>query len=200
MGIPLKFEFDFDEVFEGIKQGVIRELSETNFDEAKDIAINQIKSEIKDKVALLYQDIFSSKEEIKTETKDKVFDTLLKEVHSKYCNQFEEYIEEQLAENPNRLEELRKEVKEELVERLYDDLYSSIKAETIERLKETTAQLFNLVDNNRVKVRGSNKTISEKEYEELLDRDKKLSALEFGGVDNWEWYSESLSRYYDEED
>ena len=25
MGTPLKFEFDFDEVFEGIKQGVIRE-------------------------------------------------------------------------------------------------------------------------------------------------------------------------------
>ena len=48
MGTPLKFEFDFDEVFEGIKQGVIRELSETNFDEAKKSAINQIKSEVKE--------------------------------------------------------------------------------------------------------------------------------------------------------
>ena len=51
MGTPLKFEFDFDEVFEGIKQGVIRELSETNFDEAKESAINQIKSEVKEKLA-----------------------------------------------------------------------------------------------------------------------------------------------------
>ena len=56
MGTPLKFEFDFDEVFEGIKQGVIRELSETNFDEAKESAINQIKSEVKEKLALTYND------------------------------------------------------------------------------------------------------------------------------------------------
>ena len=49
MSTPLKFEFDFDEVFEGIKQGVIRELAETNFDAAKDTAINQVKSEVKAK-------------------------------------------------------------------------------------------------------------------------------------------------------
>lgn len=36
--------------------------------------------------------------------------------------------------------------------------------------------------------------------EELEDRDKKLSALEQGGVDNWEWYSESLQDYYFEEE
>ena len=35
MSTPLKFEFDFEEVFEGIKQGVIRELEEMNFDAAK---------------------------------------------------------------------------------------------------------------------------------------------------------------------
>ena len=47
MGNNLKFEFSFDEVFEGIKQGVIRELSETNFDIAKDQVVEQLKSEIK---------------------------------------------------------------------------------------------------------------------------------------------------------
>lgn len=36
--------------------------------------------------------------------------------------------------------------------------------------------------------------------EELKDRDKKLSALEQGGVDNWEWYEESLQDYYFEEE
>lgn len=36
--------------------------------------------------------------------------------------------------------------------------------------------------------------------EELEDRDKKLSALEQGGVDNWEWYEESLQDYYFEEE
>ena len=36
--------------------------------------------------------------------------------------------------------------------------------------------------------------------EELEDRDKKLSALEQGGVNNWEWYEESLQDYYFEEE
>lgn len=36
--------------------------------------------------------------------------------------------------------------------------------------------------------------------EELEDRDKKLTALELGGVDNWEWYSESLQDYYFEDE
>lgn len=196
MGTPLKFEFDFDEVFEGIKQGVIRELSEANFDEAKTEAIDQIKKEIK----ILYQDVFSSKEKIEKETKDKVFDTLLKEVHSKYCNQFEEYIEEQLTENPNRLEEIIKEVKDELSERLYEGLYNSIRREVAGQVKESISQLCNLIGGNGIKVKGSSRTISKEEYEELLERDRKLSALEAGGVDNWEWYDESLSQYYDEED
>lgn len=34
--------------------------------------------------------------------------------------------------------------------------------------------------------------ITNKEYQELLKRNKILSALEAGGVDNWEWYDESL--------
>lgn len=38
------------------------------------------------------------------------------------------------------------------------------------------------------------KTISQKDYDDLLNRDKVLSALEDGGVNNWEWYSESLSK------
>lgn len=45
-------------------------------------------------------------------------------------------------------------------------------------------------------------TITKKEYESLLDDQKWRMALEQGGVDNWEWYSESLSDYgyFDEED
>ena len=34
--------------------------------------------------------------------------------------------------------------------------------------------------------------ISKKEYEELKRRDKILSALEAGGVDNWDYYFDSL--------
>lgn len=200
MGTPLKFEFDFDEVFEGIKQGVIRELSETNFDEAKESAINQIKSEVKGKLALTYSDEYALKDEIKKEIKEKVFDNIIKEVSEKYLSHFEGYIESQLAKNPERLEQLKKEIKDGLTENLYDDLYRSIREEVVGQVRKTTMQLCNLISGNGVKVEGSNRTISKKEYEELLDRNRKLSALEAGGVDNWEWYSESLSQYYDDED
>lgn len=45
-------------------------------------------------------------------------------------------------------------------------------------------------------------TISKRQYESLLDDQKWRLALESGGVDNWEWYGESLSQagYFDEED
>lgn len=44
-------------------------------------------------------------------------------------------------------------------------------------------------------------TITKKEYESLLDDQKWRIALENGGVDNWEWYGESLQQagYYDED-
>ncbi|QWK78602.1 hypothetical protein [Ochrobactrum sp. BTU1] len=46
-------------------------------------------------------------------------------------------------------------------------------------------------------------TISKKEYDSLLDSSNKLNCLENGGVDNWEWYYESLKQggyFEDEED
>lgn len=43
-------------------------------------------------------------------------------------------------------------------------------------------------------------TISEDRYDELVRAEKMLSALEAGGVDNWEWYSESLREFFKEED
>ena len=168
MGTPLKFEFDFDEVFEGIKQGVIRELSETNFDEAKESAINQIKSEVKEKLALTYSDEYALKDEIKKEIKERVFDKLIKDIDDKYLEQFEGYIESQLTKNPDRLEQLKREIKDGLTENLYDDLYHSIKEEVIGQVRETTTQLCNLIGGNSVKVEGSDKIISKKEYEELI--------------------------------
>lgn len=45
-------------------------------------------------------------------------------------------------------------------------------------------------------------TIPKKEWDELIDSRNKLMCLEAGGVDNWDWYYESLREggYYDEED
>ena len=41
-------------------------------------------------------------------------------------------------------------------------------------------------------------TITKKEYDSLIDDMKTLRALEAGGVDNWEWYGDSISEYYPE--
>lgn len=38
-------------------------------------------------------------------------------------------------------------------------------------------------------------TISKKEYVKLMQDQWKLYALESGGVDNWDWYSDSISDY-----
>jgi hypothetical protein len=37
-------------------------------------------------------------------------------------------------------------------------------------------------------------------FQDLCDSERKLAALEAGGVDNWEGYSEALRGFYDEED
>ncbi len=44
------------------------------------------------------------------------------------------------------------------------------------------------------------KMLTEEEYEELLRDQRKLRALEAGGVDNWEWYEASLEDYWKEEE
>lgn len=41
-------------------------------------------------------------------------------------------------------------------------------------------------------------TISQEEYNELLDIKARYEALQCGGVDNWEGYSWSLQEYYDD--
>jgi len=41
-------------------------------------------------------------------------------------------------------------------------------------------------------------TISKKKYESLLEDSRVLDALHAGGVDNWEWYSESIQEHYPE--
>ena len=39
-------------------------------------------------------------------------------------------------------------------------------------------------------------TITKAEYDRLTDRDFKLTCLENGGVDNWDWYDSALEPYF----
>lgn len=41
--------------------------------------------------------------------------------------------------------------------------------------------------------------ISNREYQDLINRDRILTALENGGVDNWEWYGESVKHLIETE-
>lgn len=45
-------------------------------------------------------------------------------------------------------------------------------------------------------------TITKKEYDSLVDSSFKLNCLENGGVNNWEWYYDSLKDggYFEDED
>lgn len=45
-----------------------------------------------------------------------------------------------------------------------------------------------------------NITIPESEYNELVRDQKKLWALEGGGVDNWEGYNDSLEEFWTSEE
>ena len=177
MDTKLKFEFDFDEVFEGIKQGVIRELEEMNFNAVKDNVVNQVKTEIKSKIALTYSDERELKDEIKNEIKEKVYNSLIEGIGDKYADKFNEYMVSQLSQNPTRLNLLLSDIKREVSENLYDSLYSSIREEVIGKVKDTTANLCDLLSGNTVKVEGLNKTITRKEYEDLIAKDRKLSEL-----------------------
>jgi hypothetical protein len=44
-----------------------------------------------------------------------------------------------------------------------------------------------------INISGASDSISRYELQKLKNRDDTLSALEAGGVDNWEWYSESIN-------
>lgn len=60
-----------------------------------------------------------------------------------------------------------------------------------EKLKKVKAELENIAIDSET-------SISREEYDNLCKRDRILTALENGGVDNWEWYGESLSALEEE--
>lgn len=41
-------------------------------------------------------------------------------------------------------------------------------------------------------------TIPKIEYDQLIRDQRVLEALHAGGVDNWDWYSDSINMYYPE--
>lgn len=201
MSKTMTFNFDWEEVFEGIKQGVIRELAETEFDGDRNRAVSEIKSEILSKIRLTYKDENDLKNEIKQEMKDKVFESLLSEAKAEYKKLYGHYFDKQLPKELNDAEDSAKnEIKQKVINRLYDDLYSNLQNEMNQNIKSIVSKFVNTIGGNNLKVKGSGNMITKEEYDELIHKSRVLDALEAGGVDNWEWYGESISRYLGEDE
>ena len=198
MSAALKFEFDFDEVFEGIKLGVIKEMSEMTFDDITTSAINQIKNEMKNKISLTYKDEYEIRDEIKKEIKEKVYQKLIAEIKDEYKKKYEDSFGKDVTNALNLAEEdIIDEIKFETIDKLYSNLYSDIQNQVKSKINNSISELINAITGNSIKVKNTKNTITKEEYDELIHRDEILTALENGGVDNWEWYGESLSNYFD---
>jgi hypothetical protein len=48
--------------------------------------------------------------------------------------------------------------------------------------------------------KNSEVTISQERYKELLLTERKLMALEDGGVEDWGWYGETMKEFREDED
>ena len=198
MSTALKFEFDFEEVFEGIKLGVIKEMSEATFDDITTSAINQVKNEMKNKISLTYKDEYEIRDEIKKEIKEKVYQKLIAEIKDEYKKKYEDSFGKDVTNALNLAEEdIIDEIKFETIDKLYSNLYSDIQNQVKSKINNSISELINAITGNSIKVKNTKNTITKEEYDELIHRDEILTALENGGVDNWEWYGESLSNYFD---
>lgn len=201
MSTALKFEFDFDEVFEGIKLGVIKEMSEMSFNDITEKAVREIKSEMQKKISLTYNDEYELKNEIKKEIKDKVYQKLKGEIKGEYKKQYQDAFAKDITNVLDSAEqEVIDEIKSKVSTRLYNDLYSDISQKVKYRVENSISKMVDSITGNNVKIKNAGTEISKEEYESLVQRDRKLTALENGGVDNWEWYGEALSSLDDEDD
>lgn len=59
-------------------------------------------------------------------------------------------------------------------------------------------EIFNLITNSNISAKNQMMIINY--ISDLENRDAILSALEAGGVDNWEWYGESIRDFFREEE
>lgn len=95
------------------------------------------------------------------------------------------------------------------LEATVESLISSIteREEELEVLTQTKEETQNVLSNLQEEVKKVSQILNEtpagdtiqvgvEKLNELYDRDFKLNCLEAGGVDNWEWYDESLSEYF----
>lgn len=194
----MNFEFDWDEVFEGIKQGVIRELSEANFDTIVNLAIDDVKNEFRNKIRLTYSDESQIREEIKKEIKDKAWLTLIQETKNQYSDMLLNKYRERFIDDDKEINNIKQQVIWKLKEELYHNIYSEIKTSVVYDTKERLYKSIDEFLGRLISVENSNQTISQEEYEELCDASGKFYALERWGVDNWSGYDDAMNEFHND--
>lgn len=203
MSNNLKFEFNFDEVIEGIKCGVIKELTDIAYENIEREATKQAKDELLRRTELNWSDKSNLKDEVKNEIKDKVFKLLIDEIRTGQKEKFDKIINETFKNDEEFINKLKNEIVNKTVERVYDSLIYDAQKKINKKLDQFTSKLINNLGGNNITIsEGKDKEqyITKEEYDELIHRNEILEALEQGGVDNWEWYGESISQYFDDEE
>lgn len=202
----LKFEFNFDEMISGIKFGVMKELTDITYDNIEKSVTEQVRSELLKRFDLDWSERLDLKREIKDEISKRVAITIkqdiLNEIKSKHKAEFDNMIRSISIDSRQYKDELKNEVVTQTVDELYSSLIHKTQAQINKKVEQFTYQLMNNLGGNNVTIANNNgeKIITKEEYEKLIERDNILAALEQGGVDNWEWYGESLSQYFDDEE
>jgi hypothetical protein len=67
------------------------------------------------------------------------------------------------------------------------------------KIKNIISKFVNSIGGNNLKVKGTDEIITKEEYDNLVHRSETLEALEQGGVDNWEWYGDSIKQYFNQD-
>ena len=202
----LKFEFDFDEMIEGIKLGVMKELTDITYDNIEKSVIAEVRATLIKRFDLDWSDRIKIKDEIKEEAKDKIFKSvkndIASDIKSKQKGEFDGIIRQLSKDNESYIKEMENKIVEKAVDELYSNLIVKTQKELNQKLEQFTYKLMNNLGGNNIVISDDEEktAITKEEYDELIKRDEMLSALEQGGVDNWEWYGESLSQYFGEED
>lgn len=131
---------------------------------------------------------------------DKIFDSYRK---TKFFTEKEELLKETIALK-KECQQLSKEktllTKDlEELKQLYIDFDNDKKLHTelIQKVTTLGKKLQELEKEITIKTEANSIIADQKKIKYLLKRDEKLTLLENGGVDNWEWYEESLKEFED---
>lgn len=205
MSTTMKFEFDWEEVFNGIKLGVQKEITNELVSDIYNDGIRQVKENIfgyrqeRD----IVEDI---KKTIVEKTADRLYNEIFKDKYEQIKTKVDESISMAIVKIQDNINNTTAKAENKIINACIDKLFDKYEDRVKKQVQTHGVLLFEKLLNggNDIKTLSnisSDKyaTIDKSEYAMLKSRDRRLTALENGGVDNWEWYGEAL-KSLDEDD